>query len=121
ARVSPRRGAKEGAERQEELEALLATRRSESAAALALAESAAGEARGLDEQIHTTEKELVAARHDLLAADDEAARLQRKSTVLDAERAQAEHDRDAALRSLAETDTALAAAEIERNEGHRRR
>jgi chromosome segregation protein len=117
--LAPRREVKEVAERLEELEALLATRRSESAAALALAESAAGEARGLDEQIHITEKELVAARHDLLAADDEAARLQRKSTVLDAERAQAERDRDAALRSLAEIDAALAAAELERNDGHR--
>jgi len=117
--LAPRREVKEVAARQEQVEALLAARRAEAAAALAAAEAEAGEARGLEEQIHATEKELVAARHDLQAADDESARLSRKGVVLDAERSQAERDRDAALLRLAETDAALAAAEIERTEGHR--
>ena len=116
--LAPRREVKEIEARQEELEAALLARRGEATGSLAAAEAAAGEARALEERIHSTEKELVAARHELQTADDEAARLQRKGTVLDAERAQAERDRDAALRSLAEIEAALAAAEAERTVGH---
>ena len=116
--LAPRREVKEIEARLEELEATLLARRAEATGSLAAAEAAAGEARALEERIHSTEKELVAARHELQTADDEAARLQRKGTVLDAERAQAEQDREAALRSLAETEAALAAAEAERTVGH---
>ena len=94
--LAPRREIKEVAARQEQLEARLLAMRSEAAEALAVVTSAAAEARALDEQIHATEKELVAARHEIQAADDEAARLHRKGVVLDAERAQAEQERKAA-------------------------
>jgi chromosome segregation protein len=117
--LAPRREIKEVAARQEQLEARLLAMRSEAAEALSAVTSAAAEARALDDQIHATEKELVAVRHEIQAADDEASRLQRKGVVLDAERAQAEQERAAALQRLAETEQALAAAEIERADGHR--
>ena len=117
--LAPRREIKEVAGRQEQLEARLLAMRSEAAEALSVVTSAAAEARALDEQIHATEKELVAVRHEIQAADDEASRLHRKGVVLDAERAQAEQELRAATERLAETEQALAAAEIERAEGHR--
>ena len=117
--LAPRREIKEVAARQERLEARLLAIRSDAAEALAAATGEAAEARALDEQIHATEKDLVAARHEIQAADDEAGRLHRKGVVLDAERAQAEQERAAAAERLAETEQTLAAAEIERAEGHR--
>jgi len=117
--LAPRREIKEVAARQEQLEARLLATRSEAADALGVVTSAVAEARALDDEIHATEKELVAVRHEIQAADDEAGRLHRKGVVLDAERAQAEQQRKAAAERLAETEQALAAAEIERAEGHR--
>ncbi|HZO08010.1 MAG TPA: hypothetical protein VFC77_01420, partial [Myxococcota bacterium] len=117
--LAPRREIKEVAARHHELELLLQARRSQAAEATAAATSAAAEARALDVEIHATEKALVAARHEIRAADDEAGRLQRKGVVLDAERAQAEQERVAAAQQLAETEQALAAAEVERADGHR--
>jgi chromosome segregation protein len=117
--LAPRREVKEVAARQEQLEARLAALRAEAAEALSVATSASAEAHGLDERIHATEKELVAARLEIQAADDEAGRLHRKGSILDAERAQAEQERAAAALRLGETEQALAAAEIERAEGHR--
>jgi chromosome segregation protein len=117
--LAPRREIKEVAARQEQLEARLLALRSEAAEALSVVTSAVAEARALDEQIHATEKELVAVRHEIQAADDEAGRLHRKGVVLNAERAQAEQEREVAAERLAETEQALAAAEIERAEGHR--
>ena len=117
--LAPRREIKEVAARQEQLEARLLATRSEAADALGVVTSAVAEARALDDEIHATDKELVAVRHEIQAADDEAGRLHRKGVVLDAERAQAEQQRKAAAERLAETEQALAAAEIERAEGHR--
>ena len=118
--LAPRREVREVAARLEELEAQLAARRAEAAEALGAADAAAGDARALEERIHGTEKELVAARHALVAAADEAGRLQRKGAVLDAERAQAEQDQATAQRRLAELDASLVAAEAERSAGHQR-
>jgi len=117
--LAPRREVKEVAARQQELEARLALLRAEAAQALESASAAASESRALDERIHATEKELVAARHDVQAKGDEAGRLQRKGSILDTERAQAEQERAAAALRLAEVGQALAAAEFEREAGHR--
>jgi chromosome segregation protein len=117
--LAPRREVKEVAARQSELEVRLIALRVDSAQAVAAAAAEALEARGLDEQIHGTEKELVAARHEIQAADDEASRLHRKAAVLDSERGQAEQDRAAAAQKLAELETSLGAAELERAEGSR--
>jgi chromosome segregation protein len=117
--LAPKREVKEVAARQEELEAKLVALRSESAQAVGLATAAAAEARDLEEQIHATEKELVAARHEMQAADDEAARLHRKGVVLDAECSQAEQERAASAQKLAEIEASLQAAELERAEGSR--
>ena len=117
--LAPRREVKEVAARQSELEVRLVALRADSAQAVAAAAAEALEARGLDEQIHGTEKELVAARHEVQAADDEASRLHRKAAVLDSERGQAEQDRAAAAQKLAELETSLGAAELERAEGSR--
>ncbi|HEY8232941.1 MAG TPA: chromosome segregation protein SMC [Vicinamibacteria bacterium] len=117
--LAPRREVKEVAARQSELEVRLIALRADSAQAVAAAAAEALEARGLDEQIHGTEKELVAARHEIQAADDEASRLHRKAAVLDSERGQAEQDRAAAAQKLAELETSLGAAELERAEGSR--
>ncbi|MFI5168761.1 MAG: chromosome segregation protein SMC, partial [Vicinamibacterales bacterium] len=117
--LAPRREVKEVAARQSELEVRLVALRADSAQAVAAAAAEALEARGLDEQIHGTEKELVAARHEIQAADDEASRLHRKAAVLDSERGQAEQDRAAAAQKLAELETSLGAAELERAEGSR--
>ncbi len=117
--LAPRREVKEIAAWLEQLEERLATLRAEATGALSAATKAAEEARELDEQIHDAEKDLVAARHEIQARDDEAGRLRRKGVVLDAERAQAEQERSAAALRLAEVGEALAAAEIERAAGHR--
>mgnify|MGYP003694533363 CR=1 FL=1 len=78
------------------------------------------EVRGLEERIHVAERDLVALRHDLLSAEEEMARLQRKQAVLDTERGQAEQERGAAAVRLAEIEQALGTAEHDRDEGSRR-
>ena len=118
--LAPRREVKEVAGRQEELEARLAALRATAAEAHALATSAAAEARSLGERIHAAEKDLVAVRHEIQTAEDEAGRLHRKGSILDTERAQAEQEREAAAARLAEIEQALALAETEREDGHRR-
>ena len=118
--LAPRREVKEVAVRQEEMEARLALLRAAAAEALAVATSAAAEARSLEERIHAAEKDLVAVRHEIQTADEEAGRLHRKGSILDTERAQAEQERGAAAMRLAEIEQALGTAEAEREEGHRR-
>jgi len=83
-------------------------------------EDIVAEVRGLEERIHVAEKDLVALRHDLLSAEEEMARLQRKEAVLATERAQAEQERGAAAVRLAEIELALTTAESDRDEGSRR-
>jgi chromosome segregation protein len=118
--LAPRREVKEVAARQEEVEARLGALRAAVAEAHALAAAAAAEVRSLEERIHAAEKDLVAVRHEVQTAEDEAGRLFRKRRVVDAERAQAEGERHDAEARLAEIEQALAAAEAEREEGHRR-
>ena len=118
--LAPRREVKEVAARQEEMEGRLGALRAAAAEAHALAAAAAAEARSLEERIHAAEKDLVAVRHDIQTAEDEAGRLYRKGRILDTERAQAEEERRAAEVRLAEIEQALGAAEGEREEGHRR-
>jgi chromosome segregation protein len=114
--LAPRREVKEVAAREEQLEATLADVRLRADHEAALAQAAAVEARELEERIHGAEKELVALRRDLAAADEEHARLARKAAVLDAERAQAEDERGAAAVRLAELAQALVGAEQSRDE-----
>ena len=118
--LAPRREVKEVAARQEEMESRLAALRATAADAHALAASATAEARALEERIHSEEKDLVAVRHEIQTADEEAARLHRKRATVDTERAQAEEERRAAEARLAEVEQGLGAAEAEREEGHRR-
>jgi chromosome segregation protein len=118
--LAPRREVREVAARQEELEARLAVLRAAMAEAQGATAEAAVEARALEERIHAGEKDLVAVRHELQTAMDEAGRLDRKASILDAEREQAEQERGAAAVKLAETDRAIASADAEREEGQRR-
>jgi chromosome segregation protein len=118
--LAPRREVREVAARQEELEARLAVLRAAMAEAQGATAEAAVEARALEERIHAGEKDLVAVRHELQTAMDEAGRLDRKASILDAEREQAEQERGAAAVRLAETDRAIASADAEREEGQRR-
>ena len=118
--LAPRREVKEVAARQEEAEARLVALRAAAASAAAEASSAAVEARSLEERLHVAEKDLVSVRHELQTADEEQARLDRKASVLDAERAQAEQERTAAAARLEEVDATLAGAEAERTDGQRR-
>ncbi len=117
---APRREVKEVAGRQEEIEGRLLSLRAAGAEAGSLAAAATAEVRSLEERIHTAEKDLVAVRHEIQTAEEEAGRLHRKGSILDTERAQAEQERGAAAVRLAETDQALASAEAEREDGHRR-
>jgi chromosome segregation protein len=118
--LAPRREVREVGTRFEEVEALLQEARLRGQAAAAEAEAAFAEVRALEERIHTADKELVAIRHDLAAAEEEATRLGRKRVVLDTERAQAESERGAAAVRAAELELALAAAEEERAQGNDR-
>ncbi len=114
--LAPRREIREVTGRVEEIAGLLASAREREAQEIAKAEAATVEARGLEERIHTAEKELVAVRHDLAVAEEERTRLGRKSAVLDTERSQAEQERGAAAVRLAEIEQALQTAETERAE-----
>jgi chromosome segregation protein len=118
--LAPRREVKEVAARQEEVEGRLAALRASVAESHAVAAAAAAEARSLEERIHAADKDLVAVRHEIQTAEDEAGRLFRKRRIVDAERAQAEGERRDAEARLAEIDQALASAEAEREQGHRR-
>jgi chromosome segregation protein len=118
--LAPRREVKEVAARQEEMEGRLVALRAAAAEADALAAAATAEARSFEERIHAAEKDLVAVRHEVHTAEEEAGRLHRKGSILDTERGQAEQERGAAVVRLAEIEQALAAAEAEGEQGHRR-
>ncbi len=118
--LAPRREVREVAARQEQVAALIQAARGVQAEAVAAAESAAADGRAIEERIHTAEKDLVAVRHDLQTAEEEASRLDRRTAILETERGQAEQERDAAAVRLKEIDRSVAAAEEERQEGHRR-
>ena len=118
--LAPRREVREVAARQEQVAALIQAARGAQAEALAAAESADADGRAIEERIHTAEKDLVAVRHDLQTAEEEATRLDRRAAILETERGQAEQERDAASVRLEEIDRSVAAAEEERQEGHLR-
>ncbi|MGE0455221.1 MAG: chromosome segregation protein SMC [Vicinamibacteria bacterium] len=115
--LAPRREVKEIAARVAEVDARLRGVREQESLARAQAEAAFGEARELEERCHATEKDLVAIRHDLAVAEEETRRHERKATVLDAERRQAEEERGAAAVRLAELELALSGAEAEKLAG----
>ncbi len=118
--LAPRREVKEIRARLGEIEARLHEVRQRERAFAAQAADAAARAHTLEESIHSAEKQLVALRHDQMAAEEELARLHRKATILDSERRQAEQEKgDAALR-LADIEHALARAEEEKELGRER-
>jgi chromosome segregation protein len=115
--LAPRREVREISARLAVLEVELAQLR-QRAAEEAISESAAEvERRTLEARTHGVEKELVALRHSLAAADEESQRLERKAAVLDSERRQAEQERGTAAVRLAEIEQGLQAGEAERVAG----
>ncbi len=118
--LAPKREIREVASRLEQVEPALVAARAGLAEQARLAESAQAEARGLEERIHTAEKELVAIRHDLAVAVEEMTRIERKAAILDTERRQAEDERGAAAVRLAEIEQALISGESERAAGTER-
>jgi chromosome segregation protein len=118
--LAPRREVREVGSRHEEVEALLHDARLRGQAAAAEADAAFAQVRDLEERIHAADKEMVAIRHGLAAAEEEAARLGRKRVVLDTERSQAESERGAAAVRAAEIELSLAGAEQEREQGTER-
>jgi chromosome segregation protein len=118
--LAPRREIREFSARRDEVEALLTAARSREADETARAASTEALARELDAQIHASEKQLVAVRHELGTADEELTRLDRKSAVLDTERSQAEQEQGASAVRLAEIDEQLVAGENERAQGAER-
>ncbi len=116
--LAPRREAREVAERHLAAEALLQAARSRLGEELAAAQSAEGEARAFEEHIHLLEKDLVAIQHDLGVADEARQRLDRKASVLETERRQAEQEKGASALKLAEIEHALGLAEAERTAAH---
>jgi len=118
--LAPRREIREVTARLAELEPALAASRTGQAEQTRLADSALAEARTLENRIHASEKELVAIRHDLGVAGEELSRIERKATVLDTEKRQAEEERGAAAVRQAEIEQALATTEAERLAGTER-
>ncbi|HEY6548412.1 MAG TPA: hypothetical protein VI589_10915, partial [Vicinamibacteria bacterium] len=116
--LAPRREAREVAERHVAAESLLQAARSRLGEELAAAQSAEGEARAFEEHIHLLEKDLVAIQHDLGVADEARQRLDRKASVLETERRQAEQEKGASALKLAEIEHALGLAEAERAAAH---
>jgi len=112
--LAPRREVREVGTRIGEVEARLKEVREREREELARGEVAAAEVRALEEQVHACEMELVAVRHELATASEESVRLERKATVLDTERRQAEEERQAALARAAEIFQALDVVEAER-------
>jgi chromosome segregation protein len=115
--LAPRREVREIAERLPSLESTLGERRDDAQGHAVRAEAALAEARRHEDSIHAAEKELVAVRHELQSAEEEWQRLERKATVLDTERDQAEEEKGATAVRLSEIAHALATAEAEREAG----
>jgi chromosome segregation protein len=112
--LAPRREVREVGERLLVLDEHLGRLRQDLAEEKRREEEAQAELRRLDDEIHAAEKDLLSAHHELLAADEEDARLGRKAAVLATERAQAEEERGAAVGRLAEIEQSLLTAEAER-------
>src|SRR6266536_1772608 len=117
--LAPRREIREASVRREEVESRLLVARAGATEQKALVEAATAEARALEERIHVAEKELVAIRHELQTADEESVRLDRKASILDSERRQAEREKGTAAVKLSEIEQALLTAEAEREAGSR--
>jgi chromosome segregation protein len=118
--LAPRREVRESKARLVEVDAGLADSRRRHAEHSAASEAAAAEARAVGERIHAAEKDLVAIRHDLASAEEEAGRAERKERILDTERRLAEQERGSAAVRLAEIEQALQSAESERTLGSAR-
>ncbi len=118
--LAPRRQIRELLERQELLLVELGEARQRVGDETRVVSEAGAEAKALEERIHTAEKEMVAIRAALSAAEDESGRIHRKASVLDAERAQAEEEQGAAAVRLAEIEHQLGTAEAERQAGSER-
>ena len=118
--LAPRREVREAKARLVEVDAALADSRRRHAGQAAASEAASGEARAVVERIHAAEKDLVAIRHDLASAEEEAGRAERKERILDTERRLAEQERGSAAVRLAEIEQALQSAESERTLGSAR-
>jgi len=118
--LAPRREVREAKARLVEVDAALADSRRRHAEQAAASEAASGEARAVVERIHAAEKDLVAIRHDLASAEEEAGRAERKERILDTERRLAEQERGSAAVRLAEIEQALQSAESERTLGSAR-
>ena len=114
--LAPRREVREVGLQIEQVEAQLLAARAAAGEAQARTAEAEEQARELTGRIHAAEKELVAVRHALASTDEELQRLQRKASVLDTERRQAEQERGAAAVRLAEIEVALQAGEAEREQ-----
>ncbi len=117
--LAPRREIREASVRREKVESRLLVARAGAAEQKAFVEAATAEARALEERIHAAEKELVAIRHELQTADEESVRLDRKASILDSERRQAEREKGTAAVKLSEIEQALLTAEAEREAGSR--
>jgi chromosome segregation protein len=118
--LAPRREVREVRSHLEQIDAALAALRDRARDEAARAEGFAAEAKATGIRIHDREKELVAVRRDLAAAEEEVARLARKTAVVEIERRQAEDEKASAIGRLAEIDKALAAAEGDKDRGSER-
>jgi chromosome segregation protein len=118
--LAPRREVRELSTRLAVLEVELAQLRHDEAQEATREAVAEVERRALEARVHSVEKDLVALRHSLAAADEESRRLERKAAVLDSERRQAEQERGAAAVRLAEIEQGLQAGEAERIAGSER-
>jgi len=112
--LAPRREIREIGERRLLLDVQLREARGAERAEAEREDAAAGLARVLEERIHEADKDLVAVRHVLAAAEEEQGRLERKAVVISTERSQAEQERAAAAVRLGEIEQALVSAEAER-------
>ncbi len=114
--LAPRREIREVKTRLQDVESRRREVRERAQAEAARAEAAFAEVHTLEERIHAAEKDLVAVRHELATAEEEAGRIARKAAVLDTERRQAEDEKGAAAVRMAEIEQALATAEKTREE-----
>jgi len=112
--LAPRRQIREIGDRLETIDARLTEVRERLREQTSAAGDAEARARELVAKIHDGEKELVAVRHELASAEEEARRLERKASVVDTEHAQAEQEKVEAGRKLIEIESGLKTATAEK-------
>jgi len=111
--LAPRRQIREIVDRLEAVDGQLAGVRERARDQSAAAGDAETRARELVARIHDG-KELVAVRHELASAEEEGRRLERKTSVVDTEHAQAEQAKGEAGRKLVEIEAGLETAGAEK-------